>query len=354
VVTATAVLSGILLVPTALALRPYGSLITATEIGTYPEAGPGGRFLSGDRPPYPTFFTILADEAPKVLLGAGKPVTPILAELEPRRAKQLKLRQAIASLLAALAFVAFVPLVVRSASAKRLAALAAAAAIGCFIAHPLAPLLYLPQRYVAYPAPVIIVVLVSSAGAALVSLSERLRSHRWSKGVGAAAFGIFCLVLTGGRGSATAGINTSIGSPRLYGFLGKLPTDSLIAGWPRNTDNVGYFSKRRVLVAFETHVPFHDKYTLEMRRRTEDLIMAYYARGPEPLQRLRRRYGVTHLVVDLGHFARPATYFKPFQEIVARETKGRRRVGFYVPTLAKKAVFKEGSVVVLSLASLTT
>ena len=53
----------------------------------------------------------------------------------------------------------------------------------------------------------------------------------------------------------------------------------------RAGDSVPYVSRRRALVTGETYQAFHDRYTLEMRRRTNAVIDAYFATAGTWLQR---------------------------------------------------------------------
>jgi len=59
-------------------------------------------------------------------------------------------------------------------------------------------------------------------------------------------------------------------------------------------------------------MPFHRQYAELMRDRMSALIAAYFASDPEPIRTLRRRHGVTHLIVDRRHFDAAPLYFAPF------------------------------------------
>jgi hypothetical protein len=201
-------------------------------------------------------------------------------------------------------------LVGRDLAARRLLLLVGAAILGHEASRVAAPLLFLPDRYVLYPIPVLVVVLLPAAAGALAGRRAR----------GAAAIGITLLVLLtlGGRGPGRTGIIALEASydgelSALTETLRALPPQALIAGWPDGAmDDVPYLTGRRALLTRETHQAFHAGYVLEMRRRMAMLIEAYWATTPGPLRRLRDELGVTHLLVDRRHFAMPPTYFAPF------------------------------------------
>jgi len=357
VVGGTAALSVVLLVPTAVSLRPYGSYIRPANVDEYPEAGVGGRFYHGDRPPYKSFFTTLAEEAPKPLLGGGKRLSPLTEDKAATRDEERQTRHGFAYILLGLAAAGFVSMTWRSSGAKRLCALAGSAVVGFFVSYQVVPYMYLPQRYLAYPAPVLTTIFVATAGVGLFGAFARASRRTWMKSAVVLGFGLACLLLTGGAGNPKIGINTTVSGSRLYPFLGTLPKDALIAGWPSGAmDNVSYFGERRVLVTFECHLPFNKGYTDEMRRRTEALFKAYFASEPEPLIALRERFGVTHLLVDTRHYGGHApSYFRPFDRLAAQEHAAGSRKGFLVPKLIERAsVFKEGHYVVLDLSRLST
>jgi len=228
----------------------------------------------------------------------------------------------------------------------------AAALLGHSLARLFPPFLYVPRRYIQYALPTVAVVVLAAGALGLVP--KRLAERRpWLAHLVVAAFCALTLLSIGSRGSPDVGLDARIDvSDPLYRFLGSLPPDSRIAGWPSGVlDYVPYVTRRQALVTFETHQAFHAKYALEMRRRTETLIDGYFATTPDPLVRLRQEFGVTHLLVDLDLTqGQVATYFKPFdlriKEAVARA--GNRDLEV-VRQLANAAVFQRGRMAVLDL-----
>ena len=80
------------------------------------------------------------------------------------------------------------------------------------------------------------------------------------------------------------------------------------------------WAKRRILVSYETSVPWLDKAWKEIKERIYNNFDAYYASHPKPLQVLREKYGVDYMLVhefDLSPFyTKNCHYFKPFNKRV--------------------------------------
>ncbi len=101
-------------------------------------------------------------------------------------------------------------------------------------------------------------------------------------------------------------------------FISDLPPDAMIAGWYEMADVIPYVTGKRILLSYETHVAFHENYVLEMRRRMNALINAYFANDIKPIEELRNFFGVTHLLVDKTHYVKNApNYFQPFKDKIA-------------------------------------
>ena len=104
------------------------------------------------------------------------------------------------------------------------------------------------------------------------------------------------------------------------------------------TDTVPYLSRRSVLVARETHMPFHLRFTELMRERTRALIAAQYATDPAPLKALRDRYGVTHFLLDRRNLTAPPPYFAPFDTEARAAFEAGRASGFVVAKVRPEAL----------------
>jgi len=343
-VAGTALAAGVMLAPTAIAMRPYGGYIRPTEIKNYPEAGPGGRFYGSDHPPFKSFLDELSGEVPRVIRGSG-PLVESIQALKGDKARLTQLRLAVMSL--ALLLVAVLALR-RHGAARRVLAYVAVIVVGYHVAAVAAPWLYLPQRYIGFPVPVLTVVLLAAAPMAFLRLSSR----RWAGLIGSAGL-VLVLALFGTRGSAKAGLNTPTRpmSP-VQTYIASLPRDVLIAGWPSSMDSVPLITARRAFLTQENHMPFSKGFAEHMRRRVHALFDAYFAKDDEPLKRLRDQFHVTHLVFDINHLHTPPRYFKPFDRVIVQRTRGLSATNYQLLRLVPQASFRSGSTVVLDLTRL--
>ena len=348
VLAGTAALAALVVAPAALRLRHYGQPITPNLYAEYPEAGPGGRFLPEDRPPFPAFLEAAYPLAQKTLFGAGDAFVPgvrAFIDAQPTR-KDTLLEILIVAVLAGWSRLAFA-----SAAARRVLLLALAAFAGHLLSGLVTPHLFLPQRYVQYPVPVLSTLLVATFWAGFTR--ERSAPHG-SKLV--VVFG--CLLVLGvfaAGGSGSAGLNVVVRSHEagLYRAIAALPKDACIAGWPGRMNNVPYFGRRGVLLSWELHMPFHTGFTALMRERMRALIRANYASDRTPLDELRNKHGVSHLFFDTRDFGKAQTYFRPFDRDIAealQKTRGKPRE--LERQVAVAAVWQKGSSVLIDLSKL--
>lgn len=351
--------------PTALTCARFGPTLSPADEAAYPEIGPGGRYAADDRAPFPAFAPHAVAAVARMFPGAAAP--PGAPATGPGGARTRPVIAVLAGVLGAgLAWQAW-----HRSSGRRLLALGAAAVAAHALARALAPHLLPPDRYVAYPVPVLAACAVPAAALATASVAVRALRAAWpaswmaSGNAGlartvqrlAAGLGLGFLALAGGRVSADAGWGVRV-SPAtdLYRAIAALPADALVAGWPAGAvDSVPYLARRRVLLAFETHQAFHRGYADEMRRRASALFAAYFAATWGPVAHLRDAFGVTHLLVDVAHLSGPSPprYFAPFDDAIAAAwTEGRRR-GFVLASPPRAAIgFAEGSSVLLDLRAL--
>jgi len=346
-----AAVSALLLLPPALGARPYGPLITLTTAGRFPEAGPGGRYHGDDRPPFKGFVRTGLRDLEDAMSPAGPALVPplhgwILAD-------ERRLRLALAALLA-LAGVGWLRRAAESAEARRLLFFPLSGLLGYWAARLVYPYLYLPQRYSLNVIPPLAAVVLAFGASGL--LPRHRMSEPWRRVWGCAP-GVVALLLFGSWGSRTEGLDIEA-DPKSssYAFIAGLPDSALLAGWPSGAiDNVPWVSRRRALVTFETHQAQHVAATLEMRRRAEAVIDAFFATDPGPLRRLRTEFGVTHFVVDLDLAADTdrARYFAPFDRRIAslvERTRGQTLE--VVRQLETSAVFRGRDLAVLDLSRL--
>ncbi len=299
-----------LVVPLALRFAPFGPSVKRAAFSELPEASPQGRLqIAEDR--VETDLRSAVRRSGRVALVGARPWLPTLrsALFSPPQ------RKPIAALFVAILLLGFLYLLRAGPPARRLSVLLLAAAGLYLLAQIAFPYLYLPGRYTAYAVPVLAWIL---APASLVALRRRFAAgRRWLDWV---AIGALLLAL-GGRGDPKAGYTSVIDiSNPVFAAVSALDSQSLVAAWPRGlADNLPYWTRRPVLANYESHLPYHRAYVLEMRRRVQAIIAAYWARSNEPLHGLRRDFGVTHFLVDKRLLSGDApSYFAPFDQDIDR------------------------------------
>jgi MFS family permease len=320
-------LTGAVLLPSMLRLSAYGPPLGQADWADFPEAGERGRFQAEDRPPFPALPWAATEPLENALLGAEKPLLEF-TDLRSQASWLLPLLLLVGA--AGWAYQAR-----RRPEALRLALLPAAVVVCHTVALIFTPRLFLPERHVAYAVPVVALLGIPAAFAAFQS-AER----RWLRAL-PVVWVTLVLALIGAHGSGWAGITVRVPEETrpLYRAIARLPPGAVIAGWPdETTDSVPYLSRRSVLVARETHMPFHRGFTELMRERTRALIAAHFATEQAPLQALQARYGVTHLLLDRRNFQVSPLYFEPFEaEARALFELGRSR-GFVLASVPRAAV----------------
>ncbi|NCY24507.1 MAG: hypothetical protein EBX37_06490, partial [Alphaproteobacteria bacterium] len=143
---------------------------------------------------------------------------------------------------------------------------------------------------------------------------------------------------------------------RALDFIGTLPKDAMLAGWPgdrygRIIEAVPYVAQRSALVTWGGHTVAHRAYVLELREKMFAVTEAYLARDAAPLIALRERFGVDYLVVNAQDFSghTPPLYIAPFNaraEALWQQAQGH----FYVLGEGQKAaVYQDGNIAVLDL-----
>lgn len=357
---ATALVAVALMLPSAIGTSRFGAIVRPDDVTQYPEAGPGGRYTSESRAPFPGFFASVPRPAEAALFGAREAWSPAArawlldAKKPQQRWSSERYRQTILGIFL-LTLAGAVGLIVREPAARRVALLGLAAGVGYVVSRILVPYVYLPERYVAYSVPLLATLVVSTGVAGFFGAAFARGWRRWTKWAAVSAAGGALLVLLAGRVSGNIGLTVNLRPDQpLFDAIAKLPADSVVAGWPRGIMNaVAYASRRPVLLTLETHQAFHAGYLDEMRRRMYALIDAYFATAPEPILRLTRDFGVTHLLIQRSHYNRRVpTYFRPFGDAIkAARAAGRER--YLLPKLAASAgVFSRGDYVLLDLSKI--
>lgn len=333
----TAALAIVLLLPSAISCGRFGEVVRPSDITEFPEAGPGGRFSSESRAPFPGFFKSCQAPLDKALLGGWRPwaTAPrawlLDGQKQPRNSARYR---ATMDALLILVLLGGVGLFAHEAAARRVLVLGVASVVGYTVARLVVPFAYLPDRYVAYAVPLLGTLAVSTCVSGLFPPSFKQGWRRWVKWAVLATYIAGLLWLLGGRVSPNAGLSVDLRRDRkVLRAIAALPEEAVVAGWPRGLMNrVPYASRRRALITHETHQAFHKGYIEEMRKRMRGLLAAYFATSPEPLVRLRDELGVTHLLLERGHLGRKApSYFRPYSTWVAEHRAAAKGRGYELP-----------------------
>ncbi len=103
----------------------------------------------------------------------------------------------------------------------------------------------------------------------------------------------------------------------LYKFIQTTPKNALIAGWPEVMDNVMTFGERPAYVTFKLSHTWVEPYWSEVKKRTFDLLKAYYSSNPEEIRNFCKSNHIEYLVVrsqdfELERLRKSPPYFEPF------------------------------------------
>jgi hypothetical protein len=358
-VIVTASISALILLPMLVGAQAYGRRLGRGDVSSYPETGIGGRYaIQTSVSLFETFPQDVIHVARQFFTPVGKPWSQKVRDWANNHdgTGANSNGDLILEFVAGVLLVGGVLIAGRSSAGRRLLLLGAAAWLGYLAARWLAPYFYFPERYVTYPIAILLVLLIPAAGAAIGAQLSGRRLAALGRSAGVMMIAAVVLLPFGGRGSTDAGLDVDAESQRrLYDFLGRLPKDILIAGWPTDVDNVPYVSRRQVFISYELHQVLHQGYADEMRRRMRALIDAYFATDPRPLVRLRDEFGVTHLIFQQSRLEEPPTYFRPFSVWARKAFNDGVGRGFEIPRQVDAAmVFSDGPFVVLDLRRLST
>jgi hypothetical protein len=328
----------------------WGPIIPNVSLA-WPEAGTRGRL------------------DPENQLGLGRPTQTVLWALQSgfrnhnapwlARSDSLAGLQTLLSRIVSLMLLLGLAVLARAHPiARRLLAVVAISITLYVAAIVVAPLLYAPSRFVMVFIPGVSVfafLYLGSIGAIWLSKQRSWADRRFVLFFA----GAFLILLLGGRPFEQGYEMIRIDMPqkRALDFISKLPTNALIAGWPKEKniiDKVPLFSRRRVLLSYETHMPFHEGYLRDMRAKAKAIIDVWFAVDAEPLRSLSERYGVTHFVIEKAlRENRSLSYFRPFDQYIIEKRKeldGKKR---WIETPPRETVaFEDESLLIIDLAKL--
>ena len=209
-----------------------------------------------------------------------------------------------------------------------------ASAIGYVLADYYFMQFYIPNRYTRYSM-VVLLALWNARNWDLILARVSWRSARYAMVAVLLVVGGFSYGTTqeSGRGWTDRRdmTNTSL-------FIREaLPGGVLFAGSPRKLDDVMVQGRRSVLTPYKLVHPWFTAYYDEIRERTRASLRAHFALGPEPINELHRRYGVTHFLVEKILFERArysySVFAQPYSDEVYEELGDRRK--FYLSPMPR-------------------
>ena len=333
-----------LVVPVMMTVKPFGPMLFSKEFTEFLELGPKGRYEEGhERLPFLSILTEL--------------VTYTQSSLSIRE-KTSPYHDLLWFIVCCLAVLGMYHLISQSVEAKRLGLLFIVSSLFYFLAQPLSPQLFFPQRYLLYTIPLLVIIFLPAAIYTLLGHWLKHSKIRKFQSITVAVLGAALILASGVRGISEAGFTREITEHHeLYEFVGSLPNDVLLAGWPTGVvENIPYLCKRSVLIFYETHQAFHRSYTLEMRQRMSYLIIAYFATDLYPILLLKEKFGVTHLLLDTRNFGEKVPrYFRPFNgpiKVAHREMRSQGGPIMLQKPYDRSIVFQNGPFIVLDLGEL--
>lgn len=330
-------------------------LVSAAEARGYPEFGPQGRMhyfapttLAYLKHNYSGFFlrdsgSILAVAA-LLLLAVGPRNARLLRwEVWCMPVASLALFAAAHALLFRLylphrytyALLPFFCIAIAVAVRPTLAALAARSRIAlvaapvlslgvvvlALVAFPLGPQLSLPalRSWLAGAAPYLalafVVGLAVAAAVWLRAASPGVRCTMGSLGAVAAGSVLLAAVAFAGGGKSNGSACREGG---LYGHLGTLPKDAIIAGDPVDLNCIPLAARRPVVISQKLYQPWNREYFALIRPRMFNMVRAYYGPSVDGFAQLRRQYGADYVVVRTRVRKRPWRGMAPFTAQLGR------------------------------------
>ncbi len=317
----TGVLCALFLLPSVVAGRRFGDVVTPDRYAEYPEAAPGGRY--GDDLYALNFSERLDLLWRRSLIGSGEPLWPGLrsALLEPRPEQVPRLGLVIDWILV-LTLAGWVGHVRRPRpGVAAVASLAITAVVGHSLARLAFPYLFVPERFALYTLPLLTILLVSTAAS-----GWKLRGARAALALQLAWVLIVSAVVFS-MPHPRLGLASARAEAEVMEAIASLPEGSLLAGLPTTPamNHAPYVSRRSVLINAELHQAFHTGFLDEARRRVVAVANAHYGLDLAPLHALQRDFGVTHFYVAPATLTRPVKYFSPFDFAGVFEKRLRAR-----------------------------
>jgi hypothetical protein len=361
-VVLTGVVAFVALVPLLLGSEPYGRRIVDTDIQAYPEAGPDGNYRPYDQLPYKLFGYEFLAYLIGPLYSHGDPIAPWL---NGHRNLDATIFLVLLALIGGGILLVILRAVTRQLKSDsdgigiRLISFFLLCAILHVLAWLAAPYMYIPARYFMFSLPFVVTLIFPWSLYTLLAQVGKLKASRPVRDVVfLAIIGAYLLAL-GGRGNAVfADAIVEKSAQPLFDAVATLPKTVVIAGWPVGPlRKLEYATRRNAFLTGDQHQVLHLAFLNTMRTRMDALFDAYFSTDAAPLDRLRRQFGVTHLIVDTRDFTDPThrpEYFAPWRSRIEprlREIEGKEYL--MNDRLHKQAaVFNQNGLILLDLAKI--
>lgn len=155
--------------------------------------------------------------------------------------------------------------------------------------------LYLPQRYLQYGVPVLLVFL---AGGLLYQIDCSIESKKRYRLILMAISLLLIFSLFWEDDLISLGQNKKM----ILRYLQSLPGSATIAAPLNIADNIPAFSHKSIFISNESDVPFHKNYYKKISSRMLDWNNAYYSDKPEIVEDFIRGNKIDYIIVDHNDF----------------------------------------------------
>lgn len=316
---ATGMLIAVVHLPVAIGTRTFGPQLKRSDWPAYPEAGPGGRTQIHVQKDLRAILPQHIREG----IGAGlfNTRTPYF-HAAGQWISRVILRTSALWWLAGLLLLLALWKGKDRAAIWRLTGIIPASLAAYLAARHLYPLLFEPDRHLIYPLSCVSVILLLASASALGRGFETwLERHTGRRSAALAGIGlggalmIALFLAMGGTMPRNNGLTRLTPDARQWiSFAATLPGNTVLAGYPQALNTVPLLAHRRVLLNYETMLPYHRKYVDQTREWMRAILAATYATNAAPLVTLREKHGVTHLVVSTSQYASsPPRLHAPYQ-----------------------------------------
>ena len=201
-------------------------------------------------------------------------------------------------------------------------------------AHAVLFALHLPSRYTLYTLPLAMMIAIGAYTGPFVEAVRRTglgdilrRNRRLVRKVGFITLAVVSAVYIYLQSTVIPKADPLVAAldpqdMEMLSYVGSLPKDAVVAGFPLDMDNAPLVSRRTVLVNCELSIPYFTRYYGTVEKRLIDVFKAYYADRWEDVEAFMERYGVSALVVNKTRFNKSfldgPIYFEPFGTMIKR------------------------------------